>query len=243
MKLFRLISSLAALSIGASAADVEIVLVPVRAMTVSAPVDGVLSRVAVEEGDTVKTGDLLIEFEHTEETLQVERAAEVLRKREFDYRGAEKLFTEDMTSQTETLGKEIELKVARLEHAQAVERRDRRIVRAVQPGTIVQRHHVTGEYVERGKPLLVMVDQSELDARFYVPPEIGLTLAPGARVWLRVPQVKRTLPCEIVFVDPQVDPSSGLMRGRARIRNADGVLKPGLRGRLSFSAERPTTWR
>lgn len=226
----------------ATAAPVEIVLEPVRAMTVSAPVDGVLAKVPVDEGDTVKTGDLLIEFEHGEEDLQVDRAAEVLRKREFDYRGAQQLFDENMTSETDTLEKEIELKVARIDHAQAVERRDRRIVRAVQPGTIVERHHVAGEYVERGAPLLEMVDQSELDARFYVPPETGLTLKSGALAWLHVPQVEATLRCRIVFVDPQVDPSSGLMRGRARIANLNGVLKPGLRGWLSLGEEQPAQW-
>lgn len=227
---------------GLQAAPVEIVLEPVRAMTVSAPVDGVLGRVAVEEGDTVAAGDLLVEFEHGEEDLQVERAAEVLRKREFDHRGARQLFAENMTSETETLEKEIELNVARIDHAQAVERRARRIVHAVQPGTIVQRHHVTGEYVERGAPLLAMVDQSELDARFYVPPAIGLTLRPGMEAWLHVPLTGRTLRCRIVFVDPQVDPSSGLMRGRARVRNEAGVFKPGLRGWLSFTEEQPDRW-
>lgn len=226
----------------AAAAPVEVVLEPVRAMTVSAPVDGVLAKVAVEEGDTVKPGDLLVEFEHGEENLQVERAAEVLRKREFDYRGAQQLFTENMTSETDTLEKEIELKVARIDHAQAVERRDRRIVRAVQPGTVVERHHVAGEYVERGEPLLAMVDQSELDARFYVAPEVGLQLRHDATVWLHVPQVGATRRCRIVFIDPQVDPSSGLMRGRARVDNTDGVIKPGLRGWLSLTKNQPDRW-
>jgi membrane fusion protein (multidrug efflux system) len=233
---------LAMSAIAAAAAPVEVVLEPVRAMTVSAPVDGVLAKVAVEEGDPVNPGDLLIAFEHGEENLQVERAAEVLRKREFDFRGAQQLFTENMTSETETLEKEIELKVARIDHAQAVERRDRRIVRAVQPGTIVERHHVAGEYVERGEPLLAMVDQSELDARFYVRPEVGLKLQGGTTAWLHVPQVKATRRCHIVFIDPQVDPSSGLMRGRARVDNTDGAIKPGLRGWLSLTETEPTQW-
>ncbi len=224
------------------AGPVEVVLEPVRAMKVSAPVDGVLARVAVEEGDTVAAGDLLLEFEHGEEDLQVERATEVLRKREFDYRGAEQLFTENMTSETEALQKEIELKVAKIDLAEAVERRDRRVVKAVQRGTIVKRHHVDGEYVERGEPLLEMLDQSELDARFYVSPEAGLKLRPGTEAWVHVPQVGVTWRCRIVFVDPQVDPSSGLMRGRARLDNASEVLKPGLRGWLSFEQEQPTQW-
>ena len=231
-----------ALPMSGATTPVEVVLEPVRAMTVSAPVDGVLAQVAVEEGDTVGAGDLLIEFEHGEENLQVERAAEVLRKREFDFRGAQQLFTENMTSETETLEKEIELKVARIDHAQAVERRDRRIVRAVQAGTVVERHHVAGEYVERGEPLLAMVDQSELDARFYVPPEVGLKLQGGTTAWLHVPQVKATRRGRIVFIDPQVDPSSGLMRGRARVDNTDGVIKPGLRGWLSLSETQPAQW-
>lgn len=230
---------LLAATAAAAPGPVEAVLEPVHQMTVSAPVDGVIARLAVAEGDTVKTGDVLLEFEHSEEDLAVERAAEVLRKREFDYNGARQLFSENMNSRTETLEKEIELKVARIDHAQALDRRDRRIVRAVQPGTIVKRLHVAGEYVERGQPLLAMLDQSELDARFYVPPATGLTLKTGATATLRVPLVGLTRTCRIVFVDPQVDPSSGLMRGRARLDNPDGALKPGLRGWLSLGENTP----
>ncbi len=221
---------------------VEIVLEPVRSMVVSAPVDGVLATVAVEEGDAISKGDLLVEFVHGDEDLQVERATEVLRKREFDYRGTEKLFTENMTSETETLEKEIELKVAKIELAQAQERRGQRIVCAVHPGTVTMRHRIDGEYVERGTPLLELVDLSQLDARFYVNPEVGLGLQSGDAAWVRVPLTKTILRCRIVFIDPQVDASSGLMRGRARIDNSEGILKPGLRGWISFAETQPTQW-
>lgn len=223
-------------------ASVEIVLEPVRSMVVSAPVDGVLAKVAVDEGDTVSKGDLLVEFVHGDEDLQVERATEVLRKREFDYRGTEKLFTENMTSETETLEKEIELKVAKIELAQAQERRSQRIVQAVSPGTVTMRHRIDGEYVERGTPLLELIDLNQLDARFYVNPEVGLRLQAGDMAWVQVPLTKTVLRCRIVFIDPQVDASSGLMRGRARIDNAEGKLKPGLRGWISFSTTEPTRW-
>ena len=225
-----------------SPTSVEVVLEPVRAMVVSAPVDGVLKRVAVEEGDAVRAGDLLVEFEHAEEALLVKRAEEVLRKREFDHHGAAQLFSDAMTSETEKLEKEIELRVAQLELAQAIERRDRRLLRAVQAGVVTRRHRVDGEYVERGTPLLEIVDQSRLDARFYVRPEDGLRLKVGDRAWVRVPLLGRTVACAIVFVDPQVDPSSGLMRARARIDNADGRLKAGLRGALVWGEKEPDPW-
>ncbi|WP_221032088.1 efflux RND transporter periplasmic adaptor subunit [Actomonas aquatica] len=225
-----------------AAPPIEIVLEPVRSMVVSAPVDGVIESIAVDEGDTVKADALLVTFVHAQEDLRVERAQEVLRKREFDAKGTAQLFADDMTSETEKLEKEIEQRVAEIELAEALDQLSRRLVRAVHDGVVTVRHHEAGEYVERGEPLLALVDQSQLDARFYVHPEEGLTLQVGDTVWVRVPLVDVVLPCRIVFVDPLVDPSSGLMRARARVDNTAGRFKPGLRGWVSLAEEEPAQW-
>ena len=225
-----------------AAGPIEVVLEPVHAMVVSAPVDGVLAEIAVEEGDAVAPDDLLIAFVRAEQELAIERAEEVLRKRQFDFAGVEQLFADNMTSETEKLEKEIEMRVAQIDLAQATEQLDRRLIRAVQGGTVSQSFHEPGEYVERGQPLLELVDQRELDARFYVPPEEGLSLSPGDPVLIRVPLLDATVKCAVVFVDPQVDPSSGLMRVRARLDNAAGRFKPGLRGWVSIGEEAPSAW-
>ncbi len=229
-------------SLTAEAAPIEIVLEPVRSMVVSAPVDGVIESFAVDEGDPVAEDDVLVAFVRSQEDLQVERAREVLRKRQFDAAGAEQLFKDNMTSETEKLEKEIERRVAEIDLAEAIDQRDRRMVKAVHEGVVTVRHHEAGEYVERGEPLLGLVDQGELDARFYVRPEEGLGLKVGDTVWVHVPLVEATLPCKVVFVDPLIDPSSGLMRARARIDNTTGRFKPGLRGWLSLGETEPTSW-
>jgi RND family efflux transporter MFP subunit len=228
---------------GVSAAQpIEIVLEPVRSIVVSAPVDGVLEKIHVDEGDVVSAGATLVEFVRAAEILQVERAQEVLRKREFDYAGVEQLFKDNMTSETEKLEKEIERRVAELDLAQAKEQRDQRVVKAGHPGVVTVRYHEDGEYVERGTPLLALIDQSQLDARFYVRPEQGLNLRVGDRVLIRVPVLDLTVKCQVVFVDPAVDASSGLMRVRARIDNATGNLKSGLRGWVHLGEKEPLAW-
>ena len=229
-------------SVSFAAAPIEIVLEPVRSMVVSAPVDGVIESVVVDEGDRVETGDSLVTFVRSQEDLRVERAREVLRKRQFDAEGTAQLFADNMTSETEKLEKEIERRVAEIDLAEAIDQRDRRLVTAVHDGVVTLRHHEAGEYVERGEPLLALVDQGQLDARFYVRPHEGLELAVGDSVWIHVPLVDETLRCLIVFVDPLVDPSSGLMRARVRVDNTTGRFKPGLRGWVSLTEEEPATW-
>lgn len=224
------------------AQPIEIVLEPVRSVVIGAPVDGVLETIHVDEGDAINAGAVMVEFVRASEILQVERAQEVLRKREFDYAGVEQLFKDNMTSETEKLEKEIERRVAELDLAQAQEQRDQRVVKAKHPGVVTVRYHEEGEYVERGTPLLALIDQTQLDARFYVRPEQGLKLRTGDRVLIRVPVLDTTVKCQVVFVDPSVDASSGLMRVRARIDNAAGRLKSGLRGWVHLGEKEPPAW-
>jgi multidrug efflux pump subunit AcrA (membrane-fusion protein) len=40
----------------------------------------------------------------------------------------------------------------------------------------------------------------------------------------------------VEFIDPRVDPASGLMRVRLELPNTDGRLKAGLRARLTLNA-------
>lgn len=225
-----------------AAQPIEIVLEPVHAVVVSAPVDGVIEDVIVDEGDPVAPGDVVVEFERAQEELAVERARQVLRKRQFDFAGVKELFEDKMTSETEMLEKEIEQKVAEIDLADAIEKRDLRVVEAVYNGVVTLRHHEDGEYVERGTPLLEIVDVQRLDARFYVSPAAGINIQVGSPVWVHVPLVEETLRCNVVFVDPLVDPSSGLMRVRARIENPAGKFRAGLRGWVSLEDKEPTRW-
>lgn len=225
-----------------AAGPIEMALEPVRSIVVSAPVDGVIEHVAVDEGDAVDAGAPLVRFVRAAEELHVERAREVLRKRKFDAAGVDQLFRDKMTSETEKLEKEIERRVAEIDLAQAIEQRDLRIVKAVHSGTVTERHRDSGEYVERGTPLLELIDQRQLDARCYVRPEEGLALKIGDPVWIRVPLLETSVSCRVVFVDPQIDQSSGLMRVRARLDNSAGKFKAGLRGWLNVGAKEPLKW-
>jgi RND family efflux transporter MFP subunit len=238
----RLFAGLLAASVALTASPVEMVLEPVRAMVVSAPIDGVIEQIAVDEGDPVAPGQLLVAFERAQEELRMQRAQEVLRKREFDYAGVEQLFKDNMTSETEMLEKQIELRVAQIDLAAATEQRDRRVIESVQSGVVTLRLHEDGEYVERGTPLLELVDESQLDARAYVDPAAGVKLRVGDTVWVRVPLLELSLRSRVIFIDPLVDPSSGLMRVRVRVDNTAGNLKSGLRGWLSLTEEEPLRW-
>jgi membrane fusion protein (multidrug efflux system) len=207
---------------------------PNREVTVSSPVESVLVELTVREGDRVEAGELLARLYARQQELEVHRAAAALEKREFENAGAASLFAENLISEDEALEKRIELDIARVQLEIAEEAVDRRRITAPLTGIVVEKFPEEGELARAGDPLFEVVDIRTVRVQFYLNSGEARRLSLGERHQVRVPALgpDRIFEAEVDFIDPRIDPASGLMRVRMRVDNPQEVLKPGLRAVL-----------
>lgn len=209
---------------------------PYREVNLSSSVQTFITALNVREGAIVESGDLLVELYARSEELELERIGAAVERRAFENRGAQNLFSEQLISEDEALEKKIELRLAELQYEIAKERLALRSLRAPISGVVVERLYETGEMVAVGEPILRLVDIATIYVSAYMTVEDARGFPVGAPVRLTFAELAEEaneLAGTVDFIDPRVDPASGLLQVRIIADNPDRLVKPGLRARVA----------
>jgi len=220
----------------AGANEVDGLTQPFKLVRVSSPVQEIITEIAIKEGDTVKTGDLLARLFDEREQSEFRRAEEVLRKREFDFKSTSSLATDRITSRERVLTAEIELALAKEDLALAKSKLDERSIQSPLDGIVIRRFKEAGESVDRIEPLFEVVDISRLYLQFYVPAPMATSIDHGEPVtfWAK-DAPEQTMQANVEFVSPAADAASGLFRVRLLYdNNPEAALPAGIRVTAKF---------
>jgi RND family efflux transporter MFP subunit len=219
---------------------------PVRALTepvadvvLSARVPGQVSRIHFGEGDFVKSGAVLLEFEQKTELLEVQRKQVQLETLQSELDRSELLFKTSSSMPREELDrKRGEVAVARVELDQAKEMVVHRQVVAPFDGIITLLPVKVGEYCDLARPVLRLVDSREFHAVSNADPARAGHVRVGEKLAIEMstPGGPVMLDGTVVFVSPVVDPASGLMRLKVKFANPDNRVRPGVAGMLQVPA-------
>jgi len=220
---------------------------------VASEVDGVVTELAVDEGDRVEEGALLIAVDPEKRALAVANvramqsdAQAALSETEREAARIRKLHTSGIASDAALDKVETGLSRARsrLESVRAelgvVERalRDAN-VRAPFAGWIARRDVSRGEYVRTGQPLFELVALDPIEVGFSVAERDSARVAVGQQVDVRVaPYPEESFRGEVTVISPTLDASTRTLRVKAQIANADGRLRPGLFARADLGVAR-----
>jgi membrane fusion protein (multidrug efflux system) len=220
---------------------------------VASEVDGVVTELAVDEGDRVEEGALLVAIDPEKKALAVANvramqsdAQAALSEAERDAVRVRKLHAGGIASDQALDKVETGLSRARsrLEAAHAelgvAERalRDSN-VRAPFGGWIARRDVSRGEYVRTGQPLFELVALDPIEVEFTVAERDSARVAVGQQVDVRVaPYPEEAFRGEVTVISPTLDPKTRTLRVKAQIANADGRLRPGLFARADLGVSR-----
>jgi len=208
---------------------------PVLDVTLSAPVTGIVTTRRFAEGDFIKEGDVILELDKKLEELETERRKLVRDQKWNDFEATRKLFASTKgVSKEDVDKKEVEFKVAAVEHEMAAEQLRRRQIIAPLAGTVTEITLEIGEACQPYQPLVRIVDArrchfiTNLDARF------GARLKMGQTMKLEITSGSGPVSVQgkIIFLSPVVDPASGLQKVKLLFDNADGKVPPGVAGKL-----------
>jgi len=208
----------------------EGVVLPYRQADLAAPVSSRLVEVKVREGEAVKAGQPLAQLYGRLEDLELARAKAQLERRDFEAKGAKRLFDSKVIPEARAMESRIEQELARLQYETAAEQVRLRLLLAPFDGVVVARYRELGESVATSQPVFRLLDLSKVYVQCAVLPEELGTLAPGQTLQVRLPQLpgSPTFTGTLLLVDPCADPQ-GHFRLQVLVENPDGKLRSGLK--------------
>ncbi|MCW5771050.1 MAG: efflux RND transporter periplasmic adaptor subunit, partial [Rhodospirillaceae bacterium] len=200
-----------------------------ESVVIKPEITGRVVKIAFEEGAVVKAGDLLVQLDSAEAEAEVLRNRATLslakenyeRARQLNQRGAGTMANLDR-AQADLATAEASLKLAEAKLAK---------MKLVAPfdGVLGLRKVSVGALLIPGQEIVNLEQINPLKVDFKVPEILLAAVRVGQGIRLRVDAMgKAAVEGTVYAIDPQLETGGRSIVLRARIPNADGVLRPGL---------------
>lgn len=227
------------LAIGTASVHAEMlqgVIFPIKSVGVSSPVlQEIITDVLVKEGTTVKEGQIIVELRKEREELDVRLSEKLIDLKRFIARGQEKLFKEQMGSEEKALEAKTDLELAQLQMEAKKVALQEKTIRAPLDGIVVKKYKEPGESVAREEKLVDIVNIDQVNARFYLPPNLRKSVKEQEVVPVKIGDLDGVeFKGKITYIDPRNDAASGLVQVWVEIENKEHRIKPGMKGSAEF---------
>ena len=233
---------------GAYRGSLRSVVLPREDIKLSAASAGIIKNYHVEEGQRVKTGDVILELDAREENAAVnhaqallEGAAAELERARKDITRVEKLFKDNIQSERQYEETVYHLAKAESQYKQtqatvemATIRLEKMKIKSPIDGIFLKKYKSVGESVERLESVARVLDESRLELVVYCGSHLFGSLHSDTTLQIELldgPSRGEQASAEVVYVDPLIDPSSGTFRVKLEIEPTKTV-SAGLAARL-----------
>lgn len=203
--------------------------------TVVSQITGVVLEISAEEGDYVEAGQILARVETDRYRLQVEKAEAALKRLQTEFQRKNELFEKALVSAEDFERVSSEMRAQKAAYDLAVLDLEYTNIRAPFAGFISERLVRAGNLVKLHDPVYRITSYDPLLAVLHVPERElsvlrkGLTVSMVLDAW-----PGRKFLGEVIRISPVVDPGTGTFRVTAEIKDSEGMLKPGLFGRVAI---------
>ena len=217
--------------------------------TVAAQVAGPITSVAVEEGNSVEAGQILLEIDPERRQLEThdaragveearanlkEREREAGRIRALGKQGAASKARIDAAGTAATLARS-RLTASEARLGLAVRSLRDSSVAAPFAGLVARRHVSAGEFVAAGQKLFDLVALDPVEVEFHLAEVDSGRVSIGDEVEVRVaPYPDEVFHARATMIAPTIDPRTRTLRVKAEIENGEGRLRPGLFARADL---------
>ena len=189
---------------------------------------GLVERVSVEEGDHVRTDQILAELNDDEVRLSEAKANVNLKKLQSDFKRIKDMYEKDLISREQYENAAYQLQDAEIEWNRAKLALDHTKIRAPIQGVVAERTVKLGDRIHPNTKLFSIVDTDNLIAKVYIPGKDAGALRPGQRAIITsdfVPGARFS--GWIERISPVVDPNSGTFKVTVGIHN-EADNRPGV---------------
>jgi RND family efflux transporter MFP subunit len=168
--------------------------------TIAAETGGRVLRIFVDVGDKVRTGEPLVQLDDELYRLESERAKIAFDKAQMDLDRLEKLYADKSISESDIESARLGVKSAEVQYRMALKTYNDATIRAPFSGTVAARLTEVGQTMDRGMPVIQLVDLSTLKLVVPVSEADVKFIAPGADATIIVESVGDTLPGKVAAV-------------------------------------------
>jgi membrane fusion protein, multidrug efflux system len=212
---------------------------PEESVVLKPEISAVVQEVFFEDGDRVKSGQVLLQMRDGEERAHLREAAAQLTLAEDEYSRTKQLAAKKTVSASELDRATATAEAARARRDLAEVELARMTIRAPFDGFLGAREVSPGDRVSKTTPLVRIDAVDRLRLRFTVP-ELALTaMRVGSTVGVSVaPFPGETFSGQVYFVAPTLDPTSRRLELKAWIANDDHRLRPGLFANIALEVAR-----
>ncbi len=212
---------------------------PENQAMVVAKASGVLLKLMVEEGDIVRTGDLLAQLDPEKPRLELARAEANLKRLENDFRRSIDLFTRKLVSAEAQEKARFDLETQKAAYDIAKLELDYTRIVAPIGGVISLRMVKEGNLIQINQGLFRIDDFDPLLAVLNVPERELTTMRAGQTVSMHVDALPGVqFEGSVARVSPVVDAETGTFRVTTEYRDETQRLKSGMFGRVDIVYDR-----
>jgi len=208
-----------------------------------------INTIAVNAGDTVNKGDLLIALEQNDLQSQVLQAKQNIialqaryKEAKQNFKRAEELLAKQLIStanfdkaNTDYQSIAAELTAAKQQLSQAKTALSYATLTAPISGLVVDRFAQPGDTAQAGTKLLSLYNPLLLRVEAQVREQLALTLTVGQKIIIEQPSINKTISSEIEEIVPAANTGSRSFLIKARIANNENLL-PGMYARMLIPA-------
>ena len=211
---------------------------------VSAPIDGVISRVLYSPNSVVKTGGTLVRYEDTSLRNQYEIAEKTLAVARAEYQQVAQGAFNDIRSKAQVSLAKAQVELKQAERDYALELLQQVEIKAQAPGILIYSDKAdwVGRPVQVGQQIMQIADPKEISLRIYLPVEDSIFLVEGAdaKIFLDVDPLK-SIDAVVTYssYEAEVTPDNILAyRIEAEFKDPNEIQRIGLQGTAKIYGER-----
>jgi len=199
-----------------------------RAVSVHSQTSGLVRFLGVEEGDTVREGQLLLRVDDEEQRSALRKAEAQLRKQRRELARYKRLFEDKLLSDQDFNESHYQLEQLEIAFDDARRRLDYTRVKAPISGTVSVRSVQFGDRVQEGQQLFEIVDLDSLIAPVYLPEKRLEELRVGQTARIVAKALgEHSFEGVVKRIAPTVDAKTGTIKVTIAVGRRDG-LRPGM---------------
>ena len=188
-----------------------------------------IKQIHFEDGQTVKSGEILVVLNQAEEQANLKQAQAVHGERKLALDRLLQLDERKLAAPDEIDRTRLELAQAEASITATKARIDDRVIRAPFDGVVGLRNISVGALVESGDLIAALDDTSQIKLDFSVPAIFLAELKPGLKIRARAMALgNKEYLGEVKSIDSRVDPVTRSVQVRAILPNPDGSIIPGI---------------